>query len=66
MPSCAVDACTPFHLVLFGGDFISRCHVCICAAGRRIRWRVLGLIIKAAEIGLFVCNLKKLTFSSKG
>ena len=39
---------------------------CIWAAGRRTRWRVRGLIIKTAEIGLFVCDLKKLSFSSNG
>ena len=39
---------------------------CIWAAVRRIRWRVLGLIIKTAEIGLFVCNPKELTFSASG
>ena len=29
---------------------------CIWAAGRRIRWRVLGLLIETPEIGLFVCD----------
>ena len=35
-----------------------RASFCIWAAGRRIKWRVLGLIIKTLEIGLFVCDPK--------
>ena len=35
---------------------------CIWAAGRRIRWRVLGLIIKTGKIGLFVRDPKKFNF----
>ena len=31
---------------------------CIWPAGRRIRWRVLGLIIKSAEIGCLCANRK--------
>ena len=34
---------------------------CIGAAGRRIKWRVLGLIIKAPDIGL-LCDPKNLAF----
>ena len=35
---------------------------CIWAAGRRVRWRVLGLIIETAEIRLFVCDPRKCSF----
>ena len=37
-----------------------RVSFCIWSAGRKVRWRVLGLIIKAPEIGLFVCDPKRL------
>ena len=39
----------------------SGCHSCIWVAGRRIRLRVLGVIIKTPKIGLFVGDPKKLS-----
>ena len=43
-----------------------RVSSCLWAVGRRMRWRVLGLIIKTAGIGLFVGSPKKLTLRSNG
>ena len=55
---------------LGGGEVETRCQkresFCIWVAGRRIRWRVLGVIIKTPDIGPFVCDSEKLTFNTNG